>query len=293
MAEELKMVPKHGGSRVDVGKHEVPRVSVAMAVYNTRPFLEQALDSVLSQTLTDFELIIVDDASTDGSWDVLQTYAARDGRIRLLRNDINIGPFGALNRALLDARAPYVAIMDSDDVTEQLRLERQAAYLDAHPEVGVVGCIYDAFEHDPARTRPSNARTDGSWLDGQFVMGHPTMMVRRELYALHGIYDRNYDGAGDYELQSRFAHQGVQMHVLPEVLYHYRVHPNSVSALRREEQVAATLRISMRTVIRYRRLLSLRGWSATARYLAIYLYLKLGLQRLISPSLGKRLWPAS
>jgi glycosyltransferase involved in cell wall biosynthesis len=235
---------------------------------------------------------VVDDASTDGTWGVLQQYARRDARIRPHRNARNVRQVTSLNLGILEARAPYVAIMDADDIAAPLRLEHQASYLDEHPDVGVVGSLYDAFESDPLVCRPSMARLDGSWRDGNVVMQHATMMVRRDLYAIHGLYDPSYDDAGDYEIQSRFAHGGVRFHVLNEVLLHYRVHPGSMTGRRRRQQEGAALRISTRTLLRYRQPLTARGFVVTARHAAIYVYMSSGLSRVVPASLLKRVWPA-
>jgi len=221
-----------------------PSVTVVMAAYNAEAFISGAIDSILAQTCSDLELVVVDDASTDGTWGILQQYARSDDRVRLRRNASNVRQVTSLNFGILQARAPYVAIMDADDIADPLRLEHQACYLDEHPEVGVVGSLYDAFESDPSARRPSLARADGSWRDGNVVMLHATMMVRRDLYAIHGLYDPSYDDAGDYEIQSRFAHGGVRFHVLNEALLHYRVHPGSMTSRRRRQQEGAALRAS-------------------------------------------------
>jgi glycosyltransferase involved in cell wall biosynthesis len=269
----------------------LPQVSVVMAAHNAERYIDTAIQSIRDQTLEDWELIIVDDHSTDRTPELIAGHAAEDRRIRVIRNEMNIRQVRSLNKGILNARADVVAIMDADDIAENRRLEEQVRFLESHPEVGMVGCLTDAFEEDPCITRSSGARTDGSWRDGNIVMAHPTMMVRRELYALHGLYDGRYDIAGDYEMQSRFGHLGVQMHVLPEVLLHYRVHDNSMTLGRRRTMVAGCIRISMRTLLKYRRSLTWRGYKALARYMMIWIYLTFHLEKVVPRSLMKRLWP--
>jgi glycosyltransferase involved in cell wall biosynthesis len=123
----------------------MPRVTVVMAVYNAAQFLREAIASVLSQTYTDFELIVVDDASTDDSSAILRSY--NDPRIRIIRHQTNLGASLSRNDALAAARGELIAIMDADDVCAPTRIERQVEFLQAHPAVGLVGCgIYDNID---------------------------------------------------------------------------------------------------------------------------------------------------
>lgn len=122
-----------------------PRVTVVMAVYNAAPFVEQAIASVLSQTWSDFELLVVDDASTDRSLELAQSFD--DPRIRIIRHEVNKGASHSRNDALAAAHGDLIAIMDADDICAPTRLERQIEFLDAHPTVGLVGCgVYDNID---------------------------------------------------------------------------------------------------------------------------------------------------
>jgi glycosyltransferase involved in cell wall biosynthesis len=114
-----------------------PRVTVLIAEYNAGPFLAAAIDSVLAQTFSDFELMVVDDASTDGSRGIVEGY--REPRVRLIVNDRNLGAGGARNRGLAAISSEYVAFLDGDDLCFPQRLARQVAYLDEHLEVAAVG----------------------------------------------------------------------------------------------------------------------------------------------------------
>ena len=273
---------------------EQPLVSVVMAAYNAERFIEASVESILQQTYGHLELVVVDDRSTDRTAARLAVFQERDPRIRILHNDRNKGQLASLNRGIREARGKYVAIMDADDICAITRIEEQVAYLEAHPAIGVVGCLTDAFVNDLTKTRPSGARADASWLDGVIVMAHPTKMVRRELYAQHGFYDehKRYETVGDYELQSRFAAQGVKMAVIDKILLHYRVHPENMTKSRRREQVGGVLYLNLRTLFGYGRMLSLRGWRSFGRHLAIWIYLSLKMDLFIPRSLGKKLWPA-
>ena len=130
-----------------------PRVSVVMPVYNAEGFVEAAARSILDQTFTDLELIAVDDGSTDGSGAILDRLAAADPRLRIVRRP-NTGVTGALNDGLAAARAPLIARMDADDVSAPTRLEKQLAYLDAHPDIGLLGCAWTTCPADGRRIAP-------------------------------------------------------------------------------------------------------------------------------------------
>ena len=111
----------------------IPRISVVMSVYNNAPYLAHAIESILTQTLTDFEFLIVNDGSTDGSGDIIDRLAAEDARIKPM-HQANAGLIVSLNRMIKEARAPLIARMDGDDVALPERFERQVAFLDAnHP----------------------------------------------------------------------------------------------------------------------------------------------------------------
>lgn len=128
-------------SQSNLTANPTPTVSVQMAVYNGERFLSATLESILGQHFTDFELMIVDDGSTDRTSDILAAYAARDGRIVLLNNPTRQGISAARNRALATARGRYVAITDADDLSYPSRLQKQVAFLDAHPENWALGLL--------------------------------------------------------------------------------------------------------------------------------------------------------
>jgi len=124
----------------------VPRVTVTMMVYNAERYLRQAIDSVLNQTFTDFELLFLDDASTDRSLEIIQSYS--DPRIRLIRNENNRGVAYSRSKALPLARGEYVAVLDADDVALPERLQVQVSYLDSHPDICLVGSSCQVIEED-------------------------------------------------------------------------------------------------------------------------------------------------
>jgi len=210
-------------------------VTVLMSVYNGCPYVQAAVASILEQTFTDFEFMIIDDGSTDQTAAVLDTFD--DPRIRRLVHPTNRGLTVSLNEGLALAAGRYVARQDADDVSRPDRLARQVAFLESHPDVSVVGAqarLIDAEGH-PIRTRMlatplSNVGVRFKLMfDGPLI--HSTVMFRRKT-----VYDgsRGYDAAWstnqDYELWSRLAQQGCVMVNLPDVLLDHRHHPHRVSA---------------------------------------------------------------
>ena len=160
---ELMRRYTRGDVRLDRGEVDVtainhPRVSVALPVHNCERYVAEAIESILAQTFTDFEFLIVDDGSTDGTLPILNRFAARDSRIRVISRP-NTGIVGALNEILGLARADLVARMDADDVALPVRFERQVRYLDEHPECVMVGSRVTIIDPDgDALTEMGDAR---------------------------------------------------------------------------------------------------------------------------------------
>ena len=124
-------------------------VSFLMSNYKTPPaYLRRALDSMLAQTFTDFEAVVINDGVKDASFDVLREYAAKDSRIRLIENENNMGLPASLNRGIDHCRGRYIARMDTDDICLPERLALQTAYMDSHPDVMFAGAWADVFEED-------------------------------------------------------------------------------------------------------------------------------------------------
>ena len=211
----------------------VPRVSILMPVYNALPFLREAVDSMLTQTMGDFELVAIDDGSTDGTEPVLQQYAEADARVIHLRIERG-GIVAALNAGLSRCRAEVVARMDADDRSLPDRLSRQLAFLEQHPEVVVVGCAQRRMDEAgrPICRRPSvlgHDSIEAQMLRGQAgVLHHPTAMMRLAAVREAGGYREQYRHAEDLDLFLRMAEIG-QLANLPDELYEARMHLGSVT----------------------------------------------------------------
>lgn len=227
-----------------------PKVSVVMAVYNGEGFLRQAVESVLNQTFSDFEFIIIDDASTDSSPAVLDSY--NDPRLVRLGNKNNQGLSSSLNKGLKAARGDYIARMDADDVALPERLERQVHYLEEHPSVGVLGSTCRLIDAHGAsigmKSRPLDdiAIRWAALLRNPFL--HPSVMIRHDVVRHHDVrYDEQYRSAQDYELFTRMLEQ-TQGANLDNPLMLLRVHGSSVSTMQRAEQLQNHDTVAVRTI---------------------------------------------
>jgi len=231
------------------------RVSVVMTVYNGLPYLPAAIDSVLAQTLTDCELVIVDDASTDGSVACVQSF--RDARIRLVRNDANLGQTASLNRGLALASGDYVARLDADDLCAPVRLQRQVDFLEQHPEIAVVGARMAGVDAAGRRTERlgRDVRDYGTFvallLLGICPLGHPSVIFRRAAVAEAGNYDEAFRIGQDYDLWTRLALRRQTAYVLPEPLVLYRMHARQQSVADRDAHQRELVTIHDRLVERW------------------------------------------
>ena len=212
-----------------------PSVSVVMPVHNALPFLDESVASILNQTLADFEFVILDDASTDGSADALRRWAQKDGRIRLFRSGRNLGLAGSSNFVVRHARAPFVARMDADDVSHPERLRRQWEVLRGRPDVALVGTLFEGIDAGGRRVRPRDRwRLARRSVFPPFP--HGSVMFRREVFDGVGGYREACAGWEDQDLFLRIIGRG-RVVVLTDALYRYRFQVNSVTAARRAAEV--------------------------------------------------------
>jgi len=210
-----------------------PAVSVMMAVYDAEAYLEAALESILTQSFRDFELIAVDDGSRDGSRAILGRYAARDERMRVIARTHG-GLVPTRNAALAAARGEFVAVMDADDVSRPQRLERQLAHLRAHPELLALGAEVEIVDPDGWPIRRMGVPLEHDAIDAQLLRGrgealtHPVVMFRRDALIALGGYREAYPHSEDLDLYLRLAERG-RLANLPDTLLEYRHHLRKTS----------------------------------------------------------------
>lgn len=228
----------------------IPAVSVLLAVYNGERHLEEGLRSIMTQTLRDIEIVVVDDCSTDSSPAILARLAAEDPRIRILRAPHNLKLAGALNLGLEHVRAPLVARMDHDDVSLPERLAIQKRYLDAHPVLTLLGTSIEWMNDAGHPFRRSIRSRDGAAVRWQQRFGmhvtHPTFMFRPHMPDGSPLrYNPDFQVTEDHELVNRLILGGAEIVCLPDVLLRYRFHAASASRqrakLQRDEARALTL----------------------------------------------------
>jgi glycosyltransferase involved in cell wall biosynthesis len=216
----------------------MPRVSIVMASYNHERFVGKAVQSVLDQSLSDLELVITDDASTDGTAAVIERFT--DPRVRFLRFAQNRGQYVAVNHCLRAARGEYVGVLNSDDVYLPTKLALQVAFLDAHPEVGAVfGRVRTIDGADrPVRSRKhflSDNRSRFEWLNRFFYkdnrLCHPSALLRRRCHQAAGGYDARYAQLADYDLWTRMCLR-CDIHILPDEVVAFRWHGANQSGRR-------------------------------------------------------------
>ena len=223
------------------------KTSILLCAYNAEAYIAEAVGSTLAQTYHDFELIIVDDGSTDGTLGIIRSFD--DERIRVIegRHDY----IGSLNIGLKHCRGQYIARMDADDIMEPGRIEAQVALMDTRPDIAVCTSWAQAFGQVE--------RTIGNYVEGDvedistlFLMGniliHPTSMIRRRFLTRHRLCYKAYPYAEDFKLWTDIARLGGRFHVIPHPLLRYRVTPGQATNAHREEQNATRLLIQQEVI---------------------------------------------
>jgi glycosyltransferase involved in cell wall biosynthesis len=212
-----------------------PMISVVMPIYNAGAFLPTAIESIINQTYTDFELLLINDCSTDGSLEVMQRYAAANPALRVIQTERNLGLIGSLNVGFAAARGTYIARMDQDDIALPARFEKQVAFLEANPDVAIVGShvqvISDSGRFGEVWHYPTTREGVRKGVAEKVCFAHPAVMIRRSIFsdaALTPPYRQDFKNCEDVDLWKRICsrHAGAN---IDEVLLHYRIHSSNMS----------------------------------------------------------------
>lgn len=227
-----------------------PKVSLITTVYNRARYLSQAIESVLAQSFTDFELIIWDDGSTDGSLELAQEYAQKDQRIRLIASEHQ-----GRSKSLFDAHAlalgEYVAWVDSDDILDPTALEDPITILDTHKKIGMVYSNHDIID-EQGRHKGLGRRCQIPYSQHRLLldfMTHHFRVIRRSVFELAGGINTVFTCAVDYDLCLRLS-EVTEIYHLPLSLYRYRVHEESISRSQRLEQIKWAKEAMSRALLR-------------------------------------------
>jgi glycosyltransferase involved in cell wall biosynthesis len=218
------------------------KVSVLMAVYKTdTDYLKQSISSILEQTYKDFEFLILDDCPSDSREDVVATF--HDPRIKYMKNEYNMGISKTRNKLIDMSQGEYLAVMDHDDISLPERLEKQVAFLDSHPKVGVVGTWYKKIPEGKVKKRyilNGQIERDLMW---HCSILHPSSMIRKSVLDQNNLrYEEAFSPAEDYALWCRLLGK-THFANLPEILFLYRDYKGNTSKIQSEKMKSATQKI--------------------------------------------------
>lgn len=240
----------------------MPKISIILTSYNHAKYIRESIDSVLAQTFADFELLVLDDASSDNSWDIINSYT--DPRIKAYRNENNQLGTKRFNQAITEiAAGEYIAVHHSDDVWELDKLHKQVEFLDSHPQYGAI--FTNAFAigedskplNDPAHFYSSifdqHNRSRYEWLNHFFYEGnalcHPSILVRKHCYMNCGVYRYGLAQLTDFDMWIRLCLK-YEIYVLPERLVRFRVRENEANASGRRPEARIRAATELHYVLR-------------------------------------------
>ncbi len=230
-----------------------PEISTIMTVHNGQLFLGQAIESILNQTFRDFELIVINDNSTDDTQLIVEDFCDQDTQIILINNPKNYGPFISANLGLKIAKGAFIARMDADDISLPTRFEKQVSFLESHAEVGLLGTNGSYIDETgkvlgPFRHFENDLEIRwGNLFNSQFI--HSSIMFRRSLLPLAGTYREDHKYAQDYEFTSRLLQQTNGAN-LKEKLVMWRRTGSNISSQKKEEQLKFGTQIAMDNINR-------------------------------------------
>lgn len=226
------------------------KLSVIMSVYNGERYLKEAIESILNQTFKNFEFIIIDDGSTDKSPQILDKYAKKDKRIKLIHQK-NIGLTKSLNKALKLAQGKYIARIDADDIAYKSRFKKQIRFLEKHPKIGLVGNYVDVIDEKGKNIGrliyPTNDKDIRKVLIKKNPFCHSTIMFRKEVAEKVGGYNKDFSAAQDYDFWMRIS-KHYQIANLSEVLGAWRLRKKAITFQKNISQIKANLRIQIKAI---------------------------------------------
>ncbi len=216
-----------------------PRISVLLPVHNAELYIQESIESILNQTFEDFELIIIDDGSSDQSLNKIKSY--NDNRIFLIKNEKNIGIIDSLNKGIEVSRGKYIARMDADDICVHERLALQYDLMENNPDLAVIGSWYKHFPEGLIVKLPADHESLCLMIFDHTPIAHPTAFMRKSFIDKHNIrYNSSYRHAEDFQMWTKVILQGGRLSNLQKVLLNYRIHQQQISSVRKEAQERIT-----------------------------------------------------
>lgn len=224
----------------------LPKISVLMSAYNAEKYITGAMDSILEQTFRDFEFIIIDDYSTDSTWELIQKYAKDDFRIVPRRNVENLKLSKSLNKGIALARSSYIVRMDADDWAYADRLEKQYRFMETHPEIGLSGGGMEVCDENMRVVGIRKYYLEDDKIKSRIFryspFSHPTIIIRKSILDKAGLYNPYYNPAEDYELYFRIG-QYTKFGNLEDIILKYRMVQQSMTTGSTRTMELMTVRI--------------------------------------------------
>ena len=222
-----------------------PKISVVMSVYNGARYLKEAIDSILNQTFTDFEFLIVDDCSNDNSPQILKEYSEKDNRIKIITNEFNLGLTKNLNKMIKDSKGEYLARFDCDDVSLPNRFEEQVKFLDPHTNVAMISSWANIMNEQGKIFKTIKYPIENIELKKALIkynpFFHPSVMMRKSAVENVGPYDESWRFAQDYELWLRISEK-YEIANVPKVLLNYRETSGSITGSKNKLQTGFVMK---------------------------------------------------
>ena len=217
----------------------VPKISLIMSVYNGEDYIAEAIDSVLNQSFTDWELIVINDCSTDKTAEILSKYELLDKRVKVHTNEVNLRLPSSLNKALSLAEGKYIARMDADDICLPDRLSKQYDFMEKNQDVALSSCRFMTLKNGVISSGGCGGRSDAESIKALLLVTnpilHPGIIAKAEVIKQLG-YDKNFTCTEDMELWTRFVLAGYKIEILSEYLMIYRLHDKQITGTTLEKQ---------------------------------------------------------
>ena len=211
---------------------KTPEISLIMSVYNGEDYLSEAIESVLNQTFKNFELIVINDCSTDKTEEILKKYAESDERVKVYTNEVNLRLPSSLNKAMSYACGKYIARMDADDICLPERLEKQFEFMENNPEVALSSCRFMTLKNGVVASGGCGGKNDRESVKALLLVTnpilHPGIIAKADVIKALG-YDKNFTCTEDMELWTRFVMEGYDVCIMPEYLMIYRLHDKQIT----------------------------------------------------------------
>lgn len=226
--------------------NQAPAISVIISVYNGEDYLAEAIESVCNQSFADWELIVINDCSTDGTDEILSAFAQKDPRIKVYKNETNLRLPSSLNKALSLAQGRYIARMDADDICLPDRLAKQFAFMESHQDVDLSSCRFMTLKNGVVASGGCGGKCDSESVKALLLVTnpvlHPGVIAKTEVIKQLG-YDATCTCTEDLELWTRFVLNNYKIEILPEYLMLYRLHDKQITGTTLQRQREEVVKI--------------------------------------------------